>query len=69
MLKVNSKDTRTTPAKYFERTILKHVWATGIENTNEKGPKPVITVKLTLKSPERRQQSRSGVFIVTFEHI
>ena len=25
--------------------------------------------KLTVKTPERRQQGRSGVFIVKFEHI
>ena len=28
-----------------------------------------ICSKLTIKTPERRQERRSGVFIVNFEHI
>ena len=28
-----------------------------------------ICLKLTIKTPERRQWRRSGVFIVNFEHI
>ena len=28
-----------------------------------------ICSKLTIKTPERRQQRRSGVFILNFEHI
>ena len=28
-----------------------------------------ICSKLTIKTPERRQWSRSGIFIVNFEHI
>ena len=35
--------------------------------TLEQGVK--ICSKLTIKKPERRQWSRSGVFIVNFEHI
>ena len=29
----------------------------------------LICLKLTIKTPERRQCGRSGVFIVNFEHI
>ena len=40
-----------------------------LQNFKQK-PQPAITcLKLTIKTPERRQWSRSGVFTVNFEHI
>ena len=36
---------------------------------NNKDTRTTLCSKLTIKTPERRQWRRSGVFIVNFEHI
>ena len=38
-------------------------------NNKKTRKKREICLKLTIKTPERRQWRRSGVFIVNFEHI
>ena len=38
-------------------------------NNKNTGTKCQICSKLTIKTPERRQWGRSGVFFVNFEHV
>ena len=42
---------------------------TKVSNRNTRGKRYEICSKLSIKTPERRQWHRSGVFIVNFEHI
>ena len=52
----------------FQLFILAGIYLLKVNNRNT-ATRCEICLKLTIKTPERRQWRRSGVFIVNFEHI
>ena len=61
-------DLRLLSVNWNERISLANIYLLKINNTNTR-KRFKICSKLTVKTPERRHQRRSGVFIVNFEHI
>ena len=58
-------------SRYLSCNINKYpvgIYLLKVNNRNTR-TRSAICSKLTIKTPERRQWSRSGVFIVNFEHI
>ena len=56
---------RNTPFKTFSWTYPTNIYLLKVHNRNTRKK----CSKLTIKTPERRQSRRSGVFVVNFEHI
>ena len=56
--------------KYFDRISITST-SNGMLKVNYRNARPRCEMfsKLAIKTPERRQWCRSGVFIVNFEHI
>ena len=61
-------NTEKGPAIYVKTTISVDNYMFKVNNRNTR-TRCGICSKLTIKTPERRQRRRSGVFIVNFDYI
>ena len=70
MIKINNKDTRMTSVN-FEQILCKNPADSYFFNVNNGNTRAMgkICSKLTIKTPEKRQWCRFGVFVINFEQI